>query len=185
MASTSRVWMKSGGTAGTPGGNRENTPHPAATTGTKRGAIPPDHLAEVSRGRSVCLAARVSGGLKSRSARDHGPISKGGGNASPARERGRYGEPYTGTKAKAGHRQGGPEATSCRTPEGRAPTARWGLKGLRRTTGSYIEGSASRRMNRSAKDGEWSSLHYGGEGAMVPPHRTTVCADDTVGKRRG
>ena len=56
-------------------------------------------------------------------------------------ERGRYGEPYTGTKAKAGHRQGGPEATSCRTPEGRAPTARWGLKGLRRTTGSSSKGA--------------------------------------------
>jgi hypothetical protein len=88
------------------------------------------------RGRSACLAARVSGGLKSRSARGHGSISKGGGNASPAGERGRYGEPYTGTHAKAGDSQGGPGATSRRTPEGRVPTARWDLKGLRRTTGS-------------------------------------------------
>jgi hypothetical protein len=40
-------------------------------------------------------------------------------------------------------------------------------------------------MNRSAQDGEWSSLHYGGEGAWVPPRRTRVCAGDTVGKRRG
>lgn len=31
-------------------------------------------------------------------------------------------------------------------------------------------------MKRSAKDGEWSSLHYGGEGVRVPPHRTKVCA---------
>jgi len=37
-------------------------------------------------------------------------------------------------------------------------------------------------MNRSAQDGEWSSLHYEGEGAWVPPRRTTVCAGDTVGK---
>ena len=37
-------------------------------------------------------------------------------------------------------------------------------------------------MNRSAKDGEWSSLHYAGEGVWVPPRRTTVCAGDTVGK---
>ena len=116
----------------------------------------------------MCLAARVSGGLKSRSARDHGPISKGGGKASPAGERGRYGAPYTGTKAKAGDSQGGPEATSCRTPEGRAPTARWGLKGLRRTTGSSSMGAIP-MMNRSAKDGEWSSLHYGGEGAWFHP----------------
>jgi len=37
-------------------------------------------------------------------------------------------------------------------------------------------------MNRSAKDGKWSSLHYGGEGVMVPSHCTKVCADDTVRK---
>jgi hypothetical protein len=32
---------------------------------------------------SVCLAAQVSGGLKSHSTRGPGSISKGGGNASP------------------------------------------------------------------------------------------------------
>jgi hypothetical protein len=37
-------------------------------------------------------------------------------------------------------------------------------------------------MNWSAQDGEWSSLHYEGEGARVPPRRNTVCAGDTVGK---
>ena len=85
---------------------------------------------------SVCLAAHVSGGLKSHSARGPGPISKGGGNASPAKVGGRYGEAYTGTKAKAGDSQGGPGATSTDALEGRAPAARWGPKGLRRTTGS-------------------------------------------------
>ena len=50
MASTSQVWMKSGGTAGTPGGNRETTPHPAAMTGTQRGEISADRQAEVSSG---------------------------------------------------------------------------------------------------------------------------------------
>src|SRR3954466_3399116 len=40
----------------------------------------------------------------------------------------------------------------------------------------------SRAMNRSAEDGEWSSPHFGGEGTWVPPRRTKVCADDTVGK---
>ena len=87
------------------------------------------------RGHSVCLAAHVSGGLKSRSTRGPGSISKGGGNASPARERGRYGAPYTGTNAKAGDRQGEPGATSWSSLEGRAPPVREGLKGLRRTTG--------------------------------------------------
>jgi hypothetical protein len=117
---------------------------------------------------SACLAARVSGGLKSRSARGHGPISKGGGNASLAEVGGRYGEAYTGTKAKAGDSQGGPAATTKRASEGRAPTARWGLKGLRRTTGSSSKGAIP-QMNRSAQDGEWSSLHYGGEGAWFHP----------------
>jgi hypothetical protein len=37
-------------------------------------------------------------------------------------------------------------------------------------------------MNRSAKDGEWSSPHYGGEGNWVPLRRTKVCAGDTAGK---
>jgi hypothetical protein len=86
--------------------------------------------------RSVCLAAYVSGGLKSRSPRGPGMISKGGGNASPAEGRDRYGDVYTGTNAKAGDSQDGPGAASEQSSEGRAPTARWGLKGLRRILGS-------------------------------------------------
>ena len=50
MVSTSRVWMKSRGTAGKPGGNRENKPHPTATTRTERGEIASERHAEVSRG---------------------------------------------------------------------------------------------------------------------------------------
>jgi hypothetical protein len=84
---------------------------------------------------SVCLAAHVSGGLKSHSIRGPGSISKGGGNASPAAEQGRYGALYTGTQAKAGHSQEEPRATLCTTAEGRVSTVRWNLKGLRRTTG--------------------------------------------------
>ena len=62
-------------------------------------------------------------------------ISRSGGNASLAGESGRYGDVYTGTKAKAGHSQGGPEATACSTPEGRVSIARWNPKGMRRSTG--------------------------------------------------
>lgn len=134
-------------------------------------------------GHSVCLAAHVSGGLKSHSTRGPGSISKGGGNASPAAERGRYGALYTGTQAKAGHSQEEPGATLCTTAEGRVSTVRWNLKGMRRTTGLSSTGAIP-LMNRSAKDGTWSSLHSGGEGTRVPTRRTTVCADDTVGKRR-
>ena len=67
--------------------------------------------------------------------------------------------------------------------EDRVSTARWNLKGLRRTTGSYSMGAIPPR-NRSAQVGEWSSLQYGGEGGMVPPQRTMVCAGDTVEKRQ-
>src|SRR5215471_5708611 len=68
-------------------------------------------LGEVRHQHSVCLAAHVSGGFKSRSARGHGLISKGGGNASRAEGGGRYGDADTGTQAQAGHSQGRPEAT--------------------------------------------------------------------------
>ncbi len=91
---------------------------------------------EVGGGHSVCLAVCVSGGLKSRSARGHGLISKSGGNASLAEGGERYGEVYPGTKAKAGDSQDGPAAISCNPSEDRVSTARWNLKGLRRTTGS-------------------------------------------------
>ena len=53
--------------------------------------------------RSVCLTADASGGLKSHSARDPGLISEGGGNASPARRDGRYGEASEARRRKPGH----------------------------------------------------------------------------------
>ena len=54
--------------------------------------------------RSVCLTVEASGGLKSHSARGPGPISEGGGNASPAREDGRYGEATEAQRRKPGNR---------------------------------------------------------------------------------
>ena len=57
--STSKVWMKSRGTAGKPGGNRDNTPHSAAMIRTAGGAIPSDRHAAVSRGpRRQALCCR-------------------------------------------------------------------------------------------------------------------------------
>jgi hypothetical protein len=51
----------------------------------------------------VCLTVDASGGLKSRSARGPEPISEGGGNASPAREDGRYGEASEAQRRKPGN----------------------------------------------------------------------------------
>src|SRR5712664_1519189 len=101
-------------------------------------------------------------------------ISKGGGNASLAGESGRYGDAYTGTKAKAGDSQGGPAATACCSPEGRVSIARWNPKGLRRRTGPQSTG-ATPTMNRSAKGGARSSLHYGDEGVLIHPPHQGVC----------
>jgi len=75
---------------GTSGSNREAE----STDAPERGGLP----------RSVCLTVDASGGLKSHSARDPGPISKGGGNASPAREDGRYGEANEAPRRKPGNR---------------------------------------------------------------------------------
>jgi hypothetical protein len=52
----------------------------------------------------VCLTVDASGGFKSRSARGPGPISEGGGNASPAGEDGRYGEATEAQRRKPGNR---------------------------------------------------------------------------------
>jgi hypothetical protein len=75
-----------------------------------------------------------------------GAISKSGGNASLA-----GGEP----------------------PEGRVSAARWNPKGMRRSTGPQSRERS--RMNRSAKDGARSSLHYGGEGVLIHPSYQGVC----------
>jgi len=73
----------------------------------------------------------VQEGSSPSGARMRSAISKSGGHSSLAGEGGRYGEAYTGTKAKAGYSQGEPEAISCKSPEGRVSTVR----GIRRACG--------------------------------------------------
>jgi len=76
-------------------------------------------------------------------------------------------KPMWGTQAKAGYRQGGPEATSPLT----------GGQGVHREVESEGHVEKYRAVvdgghpvtNRSAKGGVWSSLHYGGEGVSHPP----------------
>ena len=75
----------------------------AGRAGTLGRASPTRVARGVGRLRSVCLAAGVSGGLKSHSVRGPGSISEGGGNASPARVDGRYGEASEARRRKPGH----------------------------------------------------------------------------------
>jgi len=53
-------------------------------------------------------------------------------------------------------------------------TVKWDPKGMRRSTGLQSRG-ATPRTNRSAKGGARSSLHYGGEGALIHPPHQGVC----------
>ena len=51
---------------------------------------------------------------------------------------------------------------------------RWNPKGMRRSTGPQSMG-ATPKMNRSAKGGTRSSLHYEGEGVLIHPPHQGVC----------
>ena len=96
----------------------------------------------------VCAEQRVDqAGSSPAGARTRGAVSKGGSNASPA-----------GASA----------------PEGRVPAVRWDPKGMRRSIRPQSMGAIP-KTNRSAKGGTRSSLHYGGEGALVHPPHQGVC----------
>ena len=74
-------------------------------------------------------------------------------------------------KRKPGYSQDGPGAAACRTPEGRVSTVRWNPKGMRRSAGLQSMGTIP-KMNRSAKGGARSSLHFWDEGVLIhPPHQ--------------
>src|SRR4051812_40289236 len=76
---------------------------PGAASGRPEVVADDERDGEVRPTDSVCLTADASGGLKSHSARDPGLISEGGGNASPARRDGRYGEAREARRRKPGH----------------------------------------------------------------------------------
>ena len=52
-------------------------------------------------------------------------------------------------------------------------TVRWDPKGLRRSTGPQSMGKP--KMNRSAKGGARSSLHFRDEGVLIHPPHQGVC----------
>jgi len=107
--------------------------------------------------RSVCLAAHVSGGLKSHSARGPGSISKGGGNASPAGVDGNFGGQGVRREVES--------------------------EGLEENHRVVIDGS---HPDDEPVGQRWAMVEPAlwGRRRRVPVHRTRVCAGDTVGKRR-
>jgi hypothetical protein len=58
--------------------------------------------------------------------------------------------------------------------EGRVSTVKWDPKGMRRSIGPQSM-EATPKMNRSAKGGTRSSLHYRGEGVLIHPPYQGVC----------
>ena len=149
---------------------------PGSRTGAAAGRrIPYPMMHGMKKSDEAIVCARQRNGQEGSSPsgpRMRGAVSKGGGNASPAAG-GRYGDTYTGTQAKAGHSQGGPGAP---TTELRR-TGRPSRGGVRRVCGAVPGRSrgGDPMTNRSAKGGARSSLHYGGEGALIHPPYQGVC----------
>ena len=165
VVATARMEEGNGRNTGSPGGgvaraNRQPARVRSGRAGWRRGPV-------------VCARQRTGQeGSSPSGPRMRGAVSKGGGNALPAAG-GRYGDTYTGTQAKAGHSQGGPGAP---TTELRR-TGRPSRGGVRRVCGAVPGRSrgGDPMTNRSAKGGARSSLHYGGEGALIHPPHQGVC----------
>ena len=77
-------------------------------------------------------------------------------------------KPKRARKRKPDTSQGGPEATNLRYSGGQGVHREVESEGHEEKYRAVIEG-ATPLMNRSAKDGARSSLHYGGEGVSHPP----------------
>jgi hypothetical protein len=107
----------------------------------ERGVILSDPMGGVSSGHSVCLAAHVSGGLKSRSTRGPGSISKGGGNASPARERGQVGSTLHGHERESGRQPRGTWSRLVQRSGGQGAHREGGSEGLAENHRVVINGS--------------------------------------------
>src|ERR1700733_7321521 len=106
------------------------------------------HVDGKSDGSVMCAEQRVvQEGWSPSDAQMRGVISKDGGNSSSAR---------------------------ASALEGRVSTVKWDPKGMRRSIGPQSM-EATPKMNRSAKGGTRSSLHYRGEGVLIHPPYQGVC----------
>jgi hypothetical protein len=123
-------------------------------TGSTGKSIDDERVAE---GSVVCAEQRVvQEGWSPSDAQMRGVISEDGGNSSSAR---------------------------ASALEGRVSTVKWDPKGMRRSIGPQSM-EATPKMNRSAKGGTRSSLHYRGEGVLIHPPYQGVCGRHDTEEQR-
>ena len=83
-------------------------------------------------------------------------------------------KPKRARKRKPETSQGGPEATNLRFSGGQGVHREVESEGHEEKYGAVIDGGHP-EMNRSAKGGARSSLHYEGEGVLIHPPHQGVC----------
>ena len=130
----------------------------------------------------VCAGQRVvQEGSSPSDARMRSVISEGGGNASLAEENERYGEAYTGTKAKAGDSQGGPEADLFKETGGQGVHREVESEGHEEKYRAVIDGGYLDDEPVGQRWGQGRARTMGAK-AFSFTHRTKVFADGTVRK---
>jgi len=105
-------------------------------------------------------------------------ISERGGNSSRAGEGWKVWRSLRARKRKPDTSQGGPEATNLRFSGGQGVHREVESEGHEEQYRAVIDG-ATPKMNRSAKGGARSSLHYEGEGALIHPANQKL-AEETL-----
>ena len=104
-----------------------------------------------------------------------GAVSESGGNASLAGERRQVWRRLNGHEGESRRQpRRTPGATFLRYSGGQGVHCEVGSEGHEEKYRAVIEG-ATLTMNRSAKGGARSSLHYGGEGVLIHPPHQGVC----------
>ena len=83
-------------------------------------------------------------------------------------------KPKRARKRKPETSQGGPEATNLRFSGGQGVHREVESEGHEEKYRAVIDGGYT-KMNRSAKGGPRSSLHYEGEGVLIHPPHQGVC----------
>jgi hypothetical protein len=83
-------------------------------------------------------------------------------------------KPKRARRRKLETSQGGPEATNVRFSGGQGVHREVESEGHEEKYRAVIE-EATPKINRSAKGGTRSSLHYGGEGVLIHPPHQGVC----------